>query len=97
MSHPYASARLESASGQSKQLVVVAGLSAAGQTTFLRQLTANELPGKIISQLPKKSESWPQAKLKEQFVSKIIKDLREKQLNKLVLHLPLNGLCRKDA
>lgn len=75
------------------ELVIIAGLSGAGKTTFLRQLKADELPRQIISLLPKKIETWPVEGWKRGAFG--AQNVRDDGLQRLVLHLTLNPLRKK--
>jgi hypothetical protein len=47
------------------QLLLVCGPSAAGKTTFIRQLQRDRLPAAVKSFLPEGAQGWPQSSAKE--------------------------------
>ena len=74
------------------EVLVVAGLSGSGKTTFLRQLQAKELPSDIAALLPQQCETWPQSKWKN---GAVVQRVRDGSLRKLVLHVALNSLDKQ--
>ena len=69
------------------ELVVVAGLSGAGKTTFISQLKAGDVPRPITSLLPQKCANWTFSKWKN---GAAMREVRDRRLRKLVLHIAIN-------
>jgi hypothetical protein len=72
------------------ELVIVAGLSGAGKTTFLRQLKDNTLPPCISGQLPSASGNWPVRMWPKR--TERSPEAPDSGSKGLVLHLALNTL-----
>lgn len=52
-------AQMTKPSAESPQVVLIAGLSASGKTTFLKALKSGRLSSDITDQLPSKCSNWP--------------------------------------
>jgi hypothetical protein len=71
-------------------LIIVAGVSGAGKSTFLRQLAKMQLPDSIRAQLPPGAEKWLQLEFGAKLWLPIILQLADKrEIPGLVLHYDL--------
>ena len=90
--------RISTACSESRtvdHLIIVAGPSGSGKTTFLRQLSASELPLEIRAELPVGAEKWPHFKVAKGWLDVVNEELKSKKLDGLVLHYDLTAKLRR--
>ncbi|MGH6804881.1 MAG: hypothetical protein ACREC3_16195 [Methyloceanibacter sp.] len=73
-----------------RHLLVVAGLSGSGKTTFLSALASHQLPAELIGRLPFGAASWPLAYGHFE-IGRSGQKLAD-EIPGLILHYPLNRL-----